>query len=70
MHPMTIDYTVHIWREGTQFVAHAVPLDVMSSGPTPESSRQALEEAVQLFIKTAVEMGTLDEILKRAGYGS
>ncbi len=30
-----IEYTVQIWRESHQFIAHAMPLDVMSSGSTP-----------------------------------
>lgn len=63
-----IEYTVNIWREGTQFVAHAMPLDVMSSGQTPEDARNALDEAVQLFLATATEIGTLEEILLEAGY--
>ncbi len=63
-----IEYTVNIWREGTQFVAHAMPLDVMSSGQTPEEARNALDEAVQLFLATATEIGTLEEILLEAGY--
>jgi len=33
-----IEYTVQIWKEGNQFVAHAMPLDVMSSGRTPEEA--------------------------------
>ena len=28
---MNIEYTAHIWREGDQFIAHAIPLDVMSA---------------------------------------
>ena len=32
---MNIEYTVQIWQEGDQFIAHAMPLDVMSSGATP-----------------------------------
>jgi len=60
---MNIDYTVQIWREGQQFVAHAMPLDVMSAGPTPAEARTALYEAVDLFLATATEMDTLDEIL-------
>jgi predicted RNase H-like HicB family nuclease len=63
-----IEYTVNIWREGTQFVAHAMPLDVMSSGETPQDARLALNEAVQLFLATAVEIGTLEEVLLEAGY--
>ncbi len=60
---MDIEYTVQIWKESDQFIAHAMPLDVMSSGRTPEDSRKALYEAVELFLATAAEMGTLDEIL-------
>lgn len=65
---MQIDFTVQIWKEGEQFIAHAMPLDVASSGPTPEAARQALDEAVQLFIDTAADHGTLQEVLEEAGY--
>lgn len=65
---MQIDYTVQIWREGSQFVAHAMPLDLASSGQTPPAARAALDEAVRLFIKTAEEHGTLAEVLEDAGY--
>jgi predicted RNase H-like HicB family nuclease len=58
-----LEYTVNIWREGAQFVAHAMPLDVMSSGQNPEEARIALDEAVQLFLETADENGTLEEVL-------
>jgi predicted RNase H-like HicB family nuclease len=63
-----IEYTVQIWKEGNQFVAHAMPLEVMSSGKTPEEARRALDEAVHLFLVTAADMGTLDEILQESGY--
>lgn len=65
---MEIDYTVQIWRENDQFVAHAMPLDVASSGGTPQAARVALDEAVNLFIKTAEQHGTLAEVLEDAGY--
>ena len=65
---MDIDYTVQIWREGSQFIAHAMPLDVASSGATPQAARAALDEAVKLFIKTAEDCGTLTEVLEDAGY--
>jgi len=63
-----IEYTVQIWKEGNQFVAHAMPLDVMSSGKTPEEARKALDEAVHLFLVTAADMGALNEILQETGY--
>jgi len=65
---MNIEYTVHIWKEGGQYVAHAMPLDVMSSGYTPEEARVALDEAVHLFLVTAADMGTLEEGLQEVGY--
>jgi hypothetical protein len=43
MKPMKIEYTVQIWSEGEQFVAHAMPLDVMSSGRRPEEAGAALQ---------------------------
>jgi predicted RNase H-like HicB family nuclease len=46
---MKIEYTVQTWSEGEEFVAHAMPLDVMSSGRTPEEARAALDEAVTSF---------------------
>ena len=65
---MDIDYTAQIWREGEQFIAHAMPLDVASFGPTQQAARTALDEAVKLFIRTAKEHGTLIEVLEDAGY--
>ncbi len=65
---MNIEYTVQIWKEGGQFIAHAMPLDVMSSGPTPEDAGHALDEAVRLFLLTAADMNTLDDILQESGF--
>jgi predicted RNase H-like HicB family nuclease len=65
---MEIEYTIQIWREGKQYIAHAMPLDVASSGVTPEAARLALTEAVDLFIATAEKQGTLNDVLDDAGY--
>jgi predicted RNase H-like HicB family nuclease len=65
---MEIDYTVQIWREDGQFIAHAMPLDVASSGETPQAARTALDEEVRLFIESADQHGTLNEVLEDAGY--
>lgn len=65
---MTLDLTIHIWREGSQYVAHALPLDVVSSGPTPEAAREAVDEAVRCFVKTAVDAGTLEQVLEECGF--
>ncbi len=65
---LNVEYTVQIWKEGAQFVAHAMPLDIMSCGESQEQASKALDEAVRLFLATADNMGTLDEILEESGY--
>ena len=65
---MNIDYTVNVWREGDQFVAHAMPLDVASSGPDPDGARRAVDEAVRAFVTSCANAGTLEEVLEEAGY--
>lgn len=65
---LNIDYTVQIWLEGQHYTAHAMPIDVMSSGLSPDEARQAVDEVVHLFLVTAKDMGTLDEILEECGY--
>ena len=63
---MKLGYTVQLWREGRHYIAHAVPLDVASSGPTPAKARAALDEAVNLFLETARDAGTLEQVLEEA----
>ena len=63
-----LDLTINVWREGNHFIAHALPLDVMSSGATPQAAREAVDEAVRCFAKTAADAGTLEEILEECGY--
>jgi len=65
---MSVDYTVSIWKEGEQFVAHAMPLDVASSGESPEAARAAVDEAVRAFIDSCSNAGTLEQVLEEAGY--
>jgi len=66
---MNLDLTLYLSKEGPQYVAHAMPLDVVSSGPTPEAAREAVYEAVRAFLLTAADAGTLDEVLEDCGYG-
>ncbi len=60
---MNVDYNVQIWKEGDQFIAQATPIDVASSGKTPDEAKAALDEAVHLFLATAA-----DQVLE-TGFG-
>lgn len=44
---MNLDLTIYLTKEGRQYVAHAMPLDVVSSGPTPEMASR--DELFQLL---------------------
>lgn len=48
---MDLEFTNQIWQEGNQYIAHAMPLDVMSAGNSVDEARNALDEAVGLFVK-------------------
>lgn len=63
-----VPYTVHIFKEGSTYVAYVPELDVSSCGASREDARRNIGEAVQAFVETSGELGTLDEILEEAGY--
>ena len=65
---MEIQFTTRVFREGRSFVAHALELDVSSCGGSEVRALRNLKEAVRLFLEEAERMGTLEQILKEAGY--
>ena len=65
---MEIEFTTRIFKEGRTYIAHAIELDVSSCGGTKEKAVKRLQEAVRLFLEGAEEMGTLNQILRQAGY--
>ena len=63
-----ISYTVHTFKEGKTYVTYVPELDVSSCGSTDDEARKNIRTAVEGFLQTCEEMGTLDEILQEAGY--
>ena len=63
-----IAFTVHIFRDGDLYVAHAPELDVSSCGETPDAARKNIKDAVQGFLETSGDMGTLADVLEESGY--
>jgi hypothetical protein len=49
-------------------VAHALELDISSCGSSKDHALKNLKDAVRLFLEEAGKMGTLDQILREAGY--
>ncbi len=68
MTPSTFE--AEIWPEQGKYVARAKHLYVLTCGDTREEAEEALMEAVELFLETAEEMGTLGDILAEGGYSS
>ena len=67
---MQFTFEAEIWEENGQYVGRANPFNIMTCGRTKTETQQALVEAVELFLETAQDMGTLDDILAESGYES
>ena len=63
-----IAYTVHTFKEGNAYVAYVPELDLSSCGATADDARRNIRDAVQGFLETSADRGTLEEILREAGY--
>ena len=63
-----ISFTVHVFKEGSTYVAYVPELDLSSCGATDDEARRNIRDAVDGFLETSAEMGTLREILEEAGY--
>lgn len=63
---MKTEFTIRIFKEGQDFVAHARELDVSSCGPTKERAARNLKQALTLFVEEAEKMGALKQILEEA----
>jgi predicted RNase H-like HicB family nuclease len=65
---MEFAFEAEVWPEGGQYVVRANPFNVMSCGDTRQQALDALSEAIELFLETARETGTLETIFEKAGY--
>ena len=54
--------------EGAYYISACPPLDVFSQGETEEAALANLAEALQLFVESCYERGTLEEVLKDCGF--
>ncbi len=55
-------------REGGSVIASCDVLDVHSQGRTEAEALDNLQEALQLFLETCLEMDSLDQVLKAQGF--
>lgn len=62
--------TAVIWKEGNCFVSKCSELGVSSYGRTPERARQALEEAVSLYIENARQLNIMKDLAPLLAQGA
>ena len=65
-----VEFTVpaEVREDGAFFVAVCAPLDVYSQGETRDAALVNLAEALQLFVESCYERGTLEQVLKDCGF--
>lgn len=54
--------TATVWQEGEQYVSRCPELGVASCGNTPDQALEALQEAVELYLENAKELGLLPDL--------
>lgn len=67
---LTAKLPFQIRQKGERFVASCPALDVVTQGETREAARENLSEALHLFLRSCIERGTLDAVLKECGFTS
>jgi predicted RNase H-like HicB family nuclease len=65
---MKIEFTSQVFKEGKMFLAHTPELDISSCATTKRKALANLQEAVRLFLEEAERKGSLQQILKEAGF--
>lgn len=65
---MRLLLTIKIWPEGKHYIAYSPELEVASQGKNTEQALKRVKEAIEGFLEEAKRMGTLEEVLKSAGF--
>jgi predicted RNase H-like HicB family nuclease len=62
-----IALTAKIYREGDQYVAHCVELDIASCGDTEEEAFENLVDASDVYVATLEETGQIERVFAERG---
>ena len=64
----TMKIPVHVREEGGWYYAAFHGLDVHSQGRTEDEAMKNIAEAIQAFVESCYERGTLEQVLKDCGF--
>ena len=65
-----IRYRAETFEEAEAYVSVCSGLNVSSFGDDPEDAARSLQEAVEAFLESCLEMGTLEDVLEESGFTS
>jgi predicted RNase H-like HicB family nuclease len=65
---ITVKLPIRITRKGNLYIASCPSLDVVTQGDTEDQARKNIGEALHLFLRSCIERGTLDAVLKQCGF--
>ena len=68
IHNIELKVAVLLIEEGESIVAYCPALELSSYGKTEEEAKEYFKDALDLFIKDTVEMGTLEKNLLKFGW--
>jgi len=57
-----------VFRDGQAWVAYCQSLDLSSCDATPEAALDAVKEAIELWLESCIERGTLEDALFELGW--
>lgn len=63
-----VSVPVRVRKQDDVFVAACPALDVVSQGDSHDDALENLVRAIQLFLTTCYETGTLDDVLRDSGF--
>lgn len=59
---------VEVTKEADVYVSFCPVLDIASQGCTQKEAIASVKEAIELFITTCIEMGTINDVLRECGF--
>jgi predicted RNase H-like HicB family nuclease len=65
---MKLKLTEELWKEGNMYVSYCPELDIASCGESVDQAKRNLKEVILINLEEARKLGTLDSLLKDAGF--
>jgi predicted RNase H-like HicB family nuclease len=65
---ITVKLPIKLEKKGNLYISRCSALDVVTQGETEAEARKNIGEALYLFLRSCMERGTLDAVLKQCGF--